>query len=158
MEAEASASLVNPNKFLIVAPFVFWSSEHFDVSYPVCMRHRRICNLLDWPSRRGPFVSFLCWLFLPAVIWLACFIGVIAFLPDIAVPRQMLAATLAILLWGGMTLWYAAAFFLKPVRLSKLHRTHITVTIRNKIAFLHIQHANSDQHPTRRLMPPAERE
>jgi hypothetical protein len=140
MEGEANASLVNPNRFFSVSPFVFWSSEHFDVSYPVCMRHRMMCNLLDWPSRRGAIVSLVCWLLLPAVIWLACLIGLIAFLPNLAVlQRQVLAVSLAISLWGGMTAWYAAAFFLKPVRLSKLCRTHITLTIRNKIAFLHIQ-------------------
>jgi hypothetical protein len=159
MEAEANASLVNPDTFLMVWPFVSWSSEHFVVSYPVCMRHRRMCNLLDWPSRRGAIVSLVCWLLLPAVIWLACVIGLIAFLPTLPVlTRQVLAMSLAILLWGGMTFWYAAAFFLKPVRLSKLRRTQITVTIRNKIAFMHIQRVDSDQQPTRRLMPPPERE
>jgi len=142
MQAEANASLVNPNKFLIFFPFVLWSSEYFEVSYPVCSRHRRMCNLLDWPARRGAIVSCLCWLLLPAVIWLTCILGVMAFTSIVPVPaRQLLAATLAILLWGGMTLWYLAALFLKPVRLSKLSRTHITVTIRNKIAFLHIQNA-----------------
>jgi hypothetical protein len=165
MEDEANASLVNPNQFLIVPPFVFWSSEHFDVSYPVCMRHRRMCNFLDWPSRRGAVVSLGCWLLLPAVIWLVCLIGVIAFLPNLPVlARQVLTVALAISLWGGMTFWYAAAFFLKPVRLSKLRPTHITVTIRNKIAFLHIQSADlnppakpPDQDWERSLFSPPEK-
>jgi hypothetical protein len=72
----------------------------------------------------------------------------IAFLPNITVlARRALALTLAISLWGGMTFWYFAAFFLKPVRLSNLSRTHITVTIRNKIAFLHIQGADLPSAP-----------
>jgi hypothetical protein len=140
---EACASLVNPNRFLMVSPFVFWSSERFDVSYPVCMRHRRMCNLLDWPARRGPIVSFVCWLVLPAIVWLACLIGVIVLLPNLApLIRQVLGVSLAITLWGGMTFWYVAAIFLKPVRLSKLSSTHVTVTIRNKIAFLYIEGRN----------------
>jgi hypothetical protein len=143
MEGEANASMVNPNKFLTVSPLVFWSSEHFDVSYPVCMRHRRMCNLLDWPSRRGAIVSLVCWLLLPAVFWLAFLIGVIDFRPNLPVlARQVLAVALAISLWGSMTFWYSAAYFLKPVKLSKLSRTHITVTIRNKIAFLHVRNAD----------------
>jgi hypothetical protein len=85
MEGETNASLVNPNKFILVVPSVFWSSEHFEVSYPVCMRHRRMCNFPDWLSRRGPIVSLLCWLLLPTVIWLACLVGVSALLPNLPV-------------------------------------------------------------------------
>jgi hypothetical protein len=142
-ESEASASLVHPNEFVLVPPLLFWSSEHFDISYPVCMRHRRVCNFLDWPARRGPIVAFVCWLLLPAVLWLACVIGVITSHPTLSVfARQALAVCIAIALWGGMTIWYAAAIYFKPVRLSQLSRTHVTVAVRNKIAFLHIEGTN----------------
>jgi hypothetical protein len=131
-EAEASASLVNPNKFLRVWLLVFWSSEHFDVSYPVCKKHRRICNLLDWPARRGSVVSSVWWLFLPAMIWLVCVIGMTNFLIPLPVlARQVLAVALAISLWGAMTCWYVAAIFLKPVRLTHLQNEAITLSIRS---------------------------
>jgi hypothetical protein len=142
-ESEVSASLVNPNEFVFVPPLLFWSSEHFDVSYPVCMKHRRMCNLLDWPARRGPIVSFVCWLLLPAVVWLACIIGVTTFHPGLPIlVRQVLGVCLAAALWSGMAFWYAVTIFVMPVRLSKLSRTDVTVTVRNRIAFLHIESAN----------------
>jgi hypothetical protein len=122
-EGEASASLVDPNEFVFVPPLLFWSSEHFDVACPVCLKHQRMCNLLDWPARRGPIVAFVGWLVLPAALWLAGVVGVITFHPSLpVVGRQVLAVSLAIALWGSMSFWYIAAVFLKPVRLSKLSR------------------------------------
>jgi hypothetical protein len=139
-ETESSASLVNPRELVFVPPLLFWSSEHFDVSYPVCTRHRRMCSVLDWPARRGSIMSFISWLALPAIFWLVGVVGVIHFLPQLsAVSRQVLGVSLAIAFWGAMTIWYVAAIFVKPVRLSELRPTHITVTVRNKIAFLHIE-------------------
>ena len=131
-EAVASATLVNPNQFLRVWLLVFWSSERFVIVYPACRKHRRICGLLDWPARRGTIVSSVCWLLLPAVILLACVIGMTYLLPDLSVlVRQILVASLAIVLWSVMTVWYVAALLLKPVRLSGLRYETITLSIRS---------------------------
>jgi hypothetical protein len=151
-EIEASASLVNPNEFVFVPPLLFWSSEHFDVSYLVYMRHQRICNVLDWAARRRPIVSFVCWILSPAIAWLAGVVGVVTFHPGLPiVVREVLAVCLAVAFWGGMSFWHASAILVKPVRLSRLTRTHVTVAfaVRNRIAFLHIESAKQAPEATR---------
>jgi hypothetical protein len=132
-EEEATASLVSTNRVFIFLPLgTIWRSEQFSISYPVCLQHRKWCNLLDWPARRGIVLALLCWIVIPACLWLTCEIA-IGFLPQTLqnLWRLLGPEMLAILLWGGMTFWYAAAFFLKPVRLSNLSRRNVTVTIKS---------------------------
>ena len=110
-------------------------------------QHRKWCSLLDWPARRGVVLAFLCWLFIPGLLLLACEIAVASLPSGLQSHLRFLVPVLAFLLWGGMTVWYAAAFFLKPVRLSNLSTEDVTVTIKNKIAFQRIQGVNSNRDP-----------
>jgi hypothetical protein len=141
----ATASLVSINRIFIFLPLGAISrSDQFSISYPVCLQHRKWCNLLDWPARRGIILAFLCWLFAPGLLLLAGEIGIASLPSDLPNHLRFLVPILAILLWGGMTVWYTGALFLKPVRLSNLSSKHVTVTIKNKIVFQHIQGLNSN--------------
>ena len=145
---EATASLVSVNRILIFLSLgAIWRGEQFSISYPVCSQHRKWCSLLDWPARRGVVLAFLCWLFIPGLLLLACEIAVASLPSGLQSHLRFLVPVLAFLLWGGMTVWYAAAFFLKPVRLSNLSTEDVTVTIKNKIAFQRIQGVNSNRDP-----------
>jgi hypothetical protein len=110
---------------------------------------------------REPIVSLLCWLLLPAVIWLACLVGVFALLPSLPVlARRLLAVTFAISFLGSMTFWYAALFPKAGEVVEALSHTYHRHN-QKQDAFLHIQNADmasTAQPPAQaleeRLLPP----
>ena len=139
----AAASVTTNNDFHYTV-LLKWTKRTVSVPFPVCRKHRILCRLMDIPAMLGFIDACLYLLILVPIILLL----VSGFLVSIATgltgsSLDPYAMALASLFYGSMVLFIVAAATLKPVKLSAINQTSLTISIRNKEYFKAFQRLNS---------------
>lgn len=142
-EGEAVTTVSTSKNVQYYGVLLKWTKHSLQLAFPVCAKHRTLCWLLDFPSRWGFVDAFLYLLFVPGLLWLALSLCVAVLFGVKGDALDPISTTLAALLWGSAIAYYAAAMFVKPVRLSDLHKGKLTISIKNEHYFSQFQSLNA---------------
>lgn len=108
--------------------------EKFSVTYPVCDKHKAICDLLDMPSRVGLSTSFLVVAFVATGLWILFDIFVSVFSDFLFIKQSFMASPVivaAIIAYSSAFICLILCFLRRPVKLHLSKQGQIEIKIRN---------------------------
>lgn len=140
LEAITSISTSSDFQFMVM---ITWTRHTFSIAFPVCRKHKIICRLLDVPARLSFIYGFLYLIIVPLILWIVSTILIAA---TTGLKGDMLdpySNALGIFFYGSTVLLYVVAVTFRPVKLSAIDDTSVTLTVRNSESFKRFQLLNS---------------
>ena len=127
--AEASLTAATSLKYYGVA--LGWKEQTHSISYPVCEKHRFFCNLLNLPSKWGFINSFLFLILVPTFVWIGIVLLLSVLLGIKGDDLSSIMAVIAIISYGSTVFYFVYSAFKKPIRISGISGTLISLKINN---------------------------
>ncbi|OGP66494.1 MAG: hypothetical protein A2W27_04565 [Deltaproteobacteria bacterium RBG_16_44_11] len=140
----SAASKTNLSNFQYYVVVVQYTTQTYSLTFPVCTKHKRLCDLLYKPF---DFISLLGSLVIGLILWAIFFalFHLIFRLLGLETVAKDLIDTLPIVLAVGLVLfYYVYAIFLHPVQISNWSENSIKISIRNKKYFNDFKLLNMD--------------
>jgi hypothetical protein len=142
--AMTSFTIVKDVKYFLVA--LGWTKQTQSIPFPVCRKHRLLCNLLDRPSKWGFVGSFLFLVFAPTFFLVAVvLIGTFIFSIKKGPTLDAFLTCSAVFSYGLVIAFFIAAWAFKPLRISELKEYSLVLSIRNKDCFRAFEALNSEK-------------
>ncbi|MEE9912105.1 MAG: hypothetical protein K4571_10315 [Deltaproteobacteria bacterium] len=132
--------------YLVVITF---KHQTYSIAYPVCRKHRIICNLLDHPARESLMSLAIFVLITTAVLW-ALFYFLVSLVLDVVGLKYISSLYLnncgewVALISFVLVMLYALGIF-KPVKISNIDDDSIVIGIKNKDFFDSFSNLNRDK-------------
>ena len=130
----ATTSITNTTKFRYYVVAMSFTHQTYSFSYPVCKKHKRLCNLLDQSAKSSLLNNTLVFFFGVLILWL---ILNFLFSSTLKIIGLEIIDQNSIDYWSFMsslvvaTLLIIYSFFLKPVRISNLSEDSMEISIKN---------------------------
>ena len=131
--AEASLTSATSLRYYVVA--LGWKEQTHSISYPVCKKHRVLCNLLNLPSKWGFINSFLFLVFVPTFFWIGIGLLLAVSLGIKGSDLSPISTIVAILTYGSTILFFVYCALRKPIRISGVSGTLIRLKMTNNNFF-----------------------
>ena len=131
-EGFAEASLTKLTDFRYYLLFFSWKVFNTSISYPVCKKHKLVCNLLDFPARQSFLGNIAVLLFVPCFVILI----ILMIFEFLYPPGSVLTPTSVKFVvcgpYGVMIFFYLLSAFIKPVKLCESCFTNVRLKFRRK--------------------------
>lgn len=135
-KSKASCTVTRNPRYYVIA--LGWTTQTYDVSFPVCHKHKLRCSILDYPSKIGFINSFLFVVFVPTFVWVAS-VFLVAWLLNLIGLREIIdsisgaiAGWSALFIYGSFFFFFFFSGLFKPVKISITKEDFIKIHIRNK--------------------------
>lgn len=131
--AEASLTSATSLRYYVVS--LGWKEQTHSISYPVCDKHRLFCNLLNLPSKWGFINSFLFLIFVPTIVWIGSVLLLSVLLGIKGNDLSPIMTVVAIISYGSTVSYFVYSAFKKPICISGINGTLISLKITNNNFF-----------------------
>ena len=131
----SAASKTNLKNFQYYVVAVGYTTQTYNLTFPVCTKHKRLCDLLYKPFQ---FISLLVSLVLGLILWaifFALFHLTFRLLGLETIAKDLIDTLSSLLAVELVLFYYFYAIFLHPVQISNWSENSIKISIRNKKYF-----------------------
>jgi len=131
----SAASKTNLTNFKYYVVAVKYTTQTYNLTFPVCTKHKRLCDLLykpfDFISLSGSLVfGLILW-----AIFFALFHLIFRLFGLETIAKDLIDILPVVLAVGFVLFYYVYAIFLHPVQIAYWSENSITISIRNKKYF-----------------------
>jgi hypothetical protein len=131
----AKSSITNTIKIRYYVVALSFTHRIYTLSYPVCKKHKFICNLVDQPARGSLLQNVIALIFIPAIVWIILALPTAILLGDVfnvrIQYREVITNLLGIPVLVATILFVIYALFFKPVKISHLAEDSMKIKIKN---------------------------
>lgn len=123
-----------------------WEKRRVFVPYPVCNKHKLLCDLLDIPSKLGIVTSLLAIFFMATGLWILIDIAITMVSELFKIEGSLTSYVLpigAIFICSMITFYFLACYRFKPVAVRQSESATILINIRNKSIYIELRRLNS---------------
>jgi hypothetical protein len=144
----ATASYNKKSKANPVGPSLITKGKSTSISYSVCNKHQRLCNLLDAPAEWGFVGSFLMLIFFPLSILLIAFLPMIFFEGVFTEIAFLFFVVLAFLSFISLIALFFFSYAYKPLAIADIKDNHIILELTNESFYKELKRINEIDYIT----------